>query len=190
MRSVFAKMGNAATSKKGDSAENGKERLRCPCPGCVIFSSPNRSSHRSGLSCSRWTRIVIAYLWKRSVETSFYTTMIFHCCTVRRRRHRRRRYRRRRAVRLSSLSTRFVRLPPSWAFDVKSAASSRAACRQARVPNFTASFVRSHLSASVSGGSGNLNRPDMTPSLPNECTNYAEGFSIPWADIEFGHFTL
>ena len=58
------------------------------------------------------TRIVIAYLWKRSGETSFYTTMIFHCCTVRRRRHRRRRYRRRRTVRLSSLSTRFVRLPP------------------------------------------------------------------------------
>lgn len=113
MRSVFAKMGNAATSKKGDSAENGKERLRCPCPGCVIFSSPNRSSHRSGLSCSSSrTRIVIAYLWKRSGETSFYTTMIFHCCTVRRRRHRRRRYRRRRTVRLSSLSTRFVRLPP------------------------------------------------------------------------------
>ena len=107
MRSVFAKMGNAATSKKGDSAENGKERLRCPCPGCVIFSSPNRSSHRSGLSCSRWTRIVIAYLWKRSGETSFYTTMIFHCCTVRRRYRRRRR-----TVRLSSLSTRFVRLPP------------------------------------------------------------------------------
>ena len=38
MRSVFAKMGNAATSKKGDSAENGKERLRNSVVAIVMFA--------------------------------------------------------------------------------------------------------------------------------------------------------